>query len=131
MQPLVREIACERVRARIGEHSLHLLLAHGRIVERAVDRELQQLVVGHRVPQEERQLRGEIHAVYPIRLPGCQASRHVLGAIQEERAREDTGDRATDPFFETAALQAVAVVLHDLCDVELGEPSPVRSPSDQ
>ena len=52
-EPLVGEVGDQRPRLRVGQHPARLLLEHGRLVQLAVDRQLQQLVVRNRRPQEE------------------------------------------------------------------------------
>ena len=53
IEPLVREVGDERARFRIGEHAARLLLEHGGLVQLAIDRQLQQLIVRDRRPEEE------------------------------------------------------------------------------
>ena len=73
---------------RIGEHALHLPIEHRRILQLAVDRQLQQLVVRDRVPEEERQLRRQLEVADRVGLARTQPRGNVLAAIEEERARQ-------------------------------------------
>ena len=62
-QPLAREVVDERARPRIGEHAAHLLLEHRRPAQPALCGCIEQLIVGDRAPEEERQPRGELEVV--------------------------------------------------------------------
>ena len=55
VQPLPREVHRQRLRLRMREHPLHLLLEDGLILEPALGRDLQQRIIGRAAPQEERQ----------------------------------------------------------------------------
>jgi hypothetical protein len=81
-------------------------------VQLAFTRQLQQLIVRDRVPEEERELGRQFEIADRIHLAGMQVGRNVLAAIEEERAREHPGQRASNAGFEAAVLHAVLVVLH-------------------
>ena len=53
VQPLPREVAHQRFRARIVKHPAHLLLEDSRILQLALLGQVEQLVVGNTAPQEE------------------------------------------------------------------------------
>ncbi len=57
IEPVVDEVAGERLRARVLQHALDLAAQHALVTELAAHGEVAQLVVGNRVPKEERQLR--------------------------------------------------------------------------
>ena len=92
----------------------------------ARDGELQQLVVGNRIPQEERQVRGELEIADRVGRTGPHTGRDTLGAIQEERARQESRDRAPHAAFEAAVLHAVVVVGEQLVDVLRGDWPAIR-----
>ena len=56
----------ERLRARIGQHPPRLLLEHRRLVQLALRRQVEQLVVGNAAPEEERQARRQLEVADPI-----------------------------------------------------------------
>ena len=66
VQPLTGEVADQRLRARVGEHPLDLLLEHAGLMQRLLLRDVQQLVVRDAAPQEERQPRRQLQIVDAI-----------------------------------------------------------------
>src|SRR5690606_14111312 len=114
VEPLVHEVARERLRARILQHALDLRQQLRVVGEIAALRGREQLVVRERVPEEERELRRECPVVDSIKLAGRDTFGRFLDAVQEERAREDTGQRGADPLLEAAPLDAVSVVREKL-----------------
>ena len=60
LEPPRGEVVDQRVRPRIAEHALDLPLEHGRIVQRAANRRVAQLVVRDAAPEKERQPRGQV-----------------------------------------------------------------------
>ena len=101
IEPVKDEVARERLGARILQHALDLLRA-ARVSLPSSPRigELEQLVVGNRVPEEERQLRRERDVVDGVGFAGRHAFGRHLDAIEEIRAREDAGDAAANAFLE-------------------------------
>ena len=69
-----------------------------------------QLVVGDRVPQEERQPRSELEIRDAIGA-GRDADGRFLRAIEEVRACEDAGERELDASLEGAAVRAAVMVV--------------------
>ncbi len=55
VEPLAGKIVRQRLRLRIGEHPLHLLLEDLGIVELPLGGDIEQLVVRNAAPEEERQ----------------------------------------------------------------------------
>ena len=60
MQPLRREVGDQVARSRIREHPRDLPLEHGRLVEIASGRQVQQFVVRDAAPQKEREPRRQL-----------------------------------------------------------------------
>ena len=54
-QPLAGEVGDQRIGLRIGQHAPHLLLQHRRVLQLALRGEVEQFIVRHAAPQEERQ----------------------------------------------------------------------------
>src|SRR5580765_4227584 len=96
-------------------------------MEPPVDRQLKQLLVGNRVPEEERQLRRELEIADGVRLARAEPRRNVLAAIQEEGARQKSGDAAADAALEASVLRALLVVRHQLFHVVGGHGTAIRA----
>ena len=97
------KLAIERLRSRIGQHAPDLLLEHRRLLQLALARQRQQLLVGKAAPQKERQPRRQREVVQPIRRVRRKVRRIGLDAEQELRAREDELQRRLDAAIEVAA----------------------------
>ena len=128
VEPLMDEIARQRHGTRIGQHAPDLPVEHGGLAQLAVDAELQQLLIGNRVPEEERQLRRELEIADSVGVAGTQTRRDVFATVQKERARQKTGDGAADASLEAAVLHAVLVILEQLVHVLGGNRPPVCAP---
>ena len=102
-----------------------------RLFQLAVDGQLQQLVVGNRIPEEERQPGRELDVADGVAVARAQAGRHPLAAVEEERAGEQAGDGAADAAFEAAFLDAVLVVQEQLVDVLGGHRTAVGAPRER
>src|SRR5438094_578652 len=116
-EPLRREARRQRVGFRIAEHATHLLLQHGRLVQRAAVGDFDELSVRHRVPQEERQPRREIEIAQPIGLPRPHVRRFRFEPEEEFGARQDCLQRRLDARFEVVPLASLGVELHERLDV--------------
>ena len=92
----------QRLRTRVGEHPLHLLLEHGRLVQRLLLRHVQELVIRDAAPQEERQARRQLEIGDAIRRIRRRALRLTLEAEQELRAHEDAANRQLEARLEAA-----------------------------
>ena len=95
-QPLAGEIRDQRVRARIGEHALHLRSRTGFASERARARQGEQLVVRNAAPEEERQPRRQLEVADRDRRCPARAGGIELDAEQELRADEDRLKRESE-----------------------------------
>ena len=74
-QPLRREVRDEGPGPLVGDHPAHLLIEDRRLLQLALLGQLQQLVVGHAAPEEERQPRREREIVDAVRpSPGATFS---------------------------------------------------------
>ncbi len=91
IEPLLEEVADQRVGAPVREHAPHLPVEHGRLTQRAVRRDTQQLVVGDAAPQEERDARGEVEVADRVRRALRDAGR--IGFEPEEELRLDQQPR--------------------------------------
>ena len=116
-QPLRGKARRHRFGARIGEHPPDLLLEGRRRVQRVGGRQLDQLGVRHRVPDEERQPRRQVDVADPVGLPGLGQRRRALEAEHELRAGQQRLQRRLDAGLEVVALASLAVELHQRFDV--------------
>ncbi len=116
VQPLSSEVVHERLRPRIVQHALHLLLEGRGIAQAAVLREIEQPIVGDRAPEKERKPRRELdiadalHAAAGVR-------RIVLDAEQEFRRHEERFERLLDPGVEVTRMPAALVEREQRRDV--------------
>ena len=60
VQPLPREVLHQRVGVRVGQHAPHLRLEHRRLAQASRRGQIEQRVVGHAAPEEERQPRRQL-----------------------------------------------------------------------
>ena len=79
VQPLLGEVGDERLRARIGQHPLDLLLQHDRVLQLALARERQQLLVREAAPEKEGQARRQREVVQPI----CRFGARFGGSVSK------------------------------------------------
>ena len=114
-----REPRRQRLAARVGEHAARLLLESGGRRERAVLGGREQLVVGARAPEEERQPRRQVDAADRVRLSRLRRGGRFLEAEDEVRAGQHRLQRGADPGFES--------VLRPLGLVEREQPVEVGS----
>ena len=108
---MIDEIARERHGTRIGQQAPYLPIEHGGRAEFPVDAELQELVIGVRVPEEERQLRSELQIADRVGGPGAQTAGDAFGTVQKERARQQTGDGAPYASLEAPVINVLHAVL--------------------
>ena len=85
VQPLPGEVRDERIGARIGQHAPDLALEDHWVFQPAAFGQIEQLVVGDRAPQKERQPRRELEIADSI---GCLAGLVALDAEQKLRRDE-------------------------------------------
>jgi hypothetical protein len=55
IQPLARKVRDQRIRTTVGQHPLHLLFQHRRLVQRPADGQAEQFLVWNAAPEKERQ----------------------------------------------------------------------------
>ena len=84
-QPLLDEVVEKARRPAIGEHPVDLLLEDGRILQPAARGEVDQLVVGHAPPQEERQPRRQLEIAQLVDRARLRVGRIALDAQEELR----------------------------------------------
>ena len=126
-QPLSREIADQRPRARILQHPPDLLLEHRGILELALLGGLQELLVGNAAPQEERQARRQLEVADAIRGARGNVRRIALEPEHEVRVRQNPAQRHLDALVEVPALAAGAVEGQQRRDVGVGHRTPIRA----
>src|SRR5688572_6714379 len=127
-QPLAREILDERRRSWIGEHAADLLIENALVAQFVLPSELEELVVGRRAPQEEREARRERRVVQRIQRARRDAGRVGLLAEQELRARQNHAQRGLNTGVEAAARGARFVERQQRRDVLLRRLAPESSP---
>src|SRR5437867_3439077 len=110
------EVARQRHGTRIGEHAPYLPVEHGGLAELPLDAELQELFVGDRVPEEERQLRRELEIANGVDCAGAQTGGDAFATVQKERTRQKTGDGAAYASLEALDLYALLVIPQKLID---------------
>ena len=121
VQPLPREVFDERVRARVGDHPLDLLLEHLGVVQTTLRGKLDQLLVRDAAPEEEREARGELQIADPVRRPRRRPGRLDLRSIDELRIREDALHHGLDAVIEAAAFFTSGLEeAHHRLDVGIG-----------
>ena len=119
-QPLRGESRSERIGPRIGQHAPSLLLKC-RAGQLPLSGQREQLLIGRRAPQEERQARRKIRVGDAI----CAARPHVAGlALQTEdemRAREDRLEGRPHATFEALLRRASLVERQQTIDLVAAE----------
>src|SRR6185295_19802777 len=100
LEPARGEVVDERLRPRIAQHPLDLLLERRRIAQLAAYRRLPQFVVRHAAPEEERETRREIEIAQAIRGARRDAGGFTFDAEEEARRGENPLDAALNPLVE-------------------------------
>ena len=126
VQPLPGEIDRQRLGARILQHAAHLPLQRGRILQLALARERQQLLVRTRAPEKERQTRGEFEIADAIELAGPGVRRLRLDAVDQPRVGQNPRQRHLDAVVEVAVLAPGLIELHQRLHVGRGCRMPER-----
>src|SRR5258707_1251404 len=108
VEPAEREIRHQHLGLRSGEHTPHLGVQHAGTSQFARVRELEQLIVGGPLPQEERQTRGQLQIAQRIEFrvflrPGDSA-------IEKIRAHQNRSHHLFDPGVESAGSFMAGVV---------------------
>src|SRR5262249_36419131 len=101
LQPLGKKVVHERVRARLGQHSAHLLLEHRGILQLRTGRENQKLVVGNAAPQEERKAGSQLLVADAIGRSSSDIRRIALDSEQEFGVDEHPFDRTLNAGVES------------------------------
>ncbi len=92
VEPLAGEVLGESLRFGVGKHALDLCFDRVRLVQLALCGELEQRVVGHRVPQEVGEARGEFVAVEGHEVV-TSLGLSELDVVQEKRRLQDRPNR--------------------------------------
>ncbi len=117
VQPLAREILRERFSPRVLQHAADLPLEHHRILEPALARERDELIVGAGAPQEERQAGRQVQVGDLVRRVQLRVGRLGFDAVDELGRRQHAGQHHLDALVEAAVFAAVGVELHQQIDV--------------
>ena len=128
VQPLAGEVVDQRLRARVGQHPLHLPLQHVRVAQLPRDGQIQQLVVRDAAPEEEREARGQLQVGYGVGRTGLDRGRLVLEPEQEARADQDAAHGQLDTCLEAAPCRPVAVQAERDPEVGVGHRAPPGAP---
>ena len=96
------------LRLGIGQHAAGLLLEHSRLVQLALDRHVEQRIVGNAAPQEEREPRREFEIADAIRLALDGVRRLALEAEHEPRIDEHTRETLFDAGIEPTGLSGLS-----------------------
>ena len=128
LQPLSDEIVHEPRRPPVGQHAAHLLREHGWILQLAARGDVEELVIGDALPEEERQPRGQLQIAQPIGGPWRGGGRLAFDAEQELRQRQQRFQGALDARIEVALAAAFPVDVEQRLDIALRHGPPVRAP---
>ena len=107
-EPLCREDVAQRVRFRIREHPVDLLQQNIRLVQLVPRCQIEELVVGHRSPQEIGQARGQLVTADAKRLVAIAAR---FDSKQKFRRDEHRSQHLFDRFFEVLTFRAGSAVV--------------------
>ena len=110
-EPLAGEVLHEGVAARVFQHPVHLRAQHGGLGQIAFVREAEQLVVGHRRPEEVGQARGQLVGVQRARRGG---GRRGFDEEKEVRRGQHGGERGLDGLGEGGLARAGFLEQRDL-----------------
>ena len=130
VEPLAAEVPGQGRRPRIGQHALHLGLEHPRLPERAAGRDVEQLVVRDRAPQEERQPRGELQVADRVDAVRREIRRIALDAEQELRRDEQARQRFLNPPLEAALVVPGTVEPEQRVHVRIGDRPAIGPPGE-
>src|SRR4051812_41063019 len=109
VEPLAGEIGDQGIRARIVKKAPDLLIEHGRVLQFALFREVQKLIVGDGAPKEEREPRGQVQIANAVDSAGSGA-RGILFDAEEEIGRdEQRAESLLDSEIKIALFAAAAV----------------------
>ncbi len=97
-------------------------------VQRARRRQVEQLVVRHAAPEEERQARRQLQIADAIRRVRRKPRRIVFDAEQELRTDEHGRQRHLNPRLEVAVGARLAVERHRSGEIGRGDGTPVGAP---
>ena len=120
VEPLPGEIRDQRFGARIVQHAPHLLVQHGGVLQLALLRQVQQLVVGNAAPQEEGEPRRQFQIADAIDAAGRAARRILLDAEEEVGRNQQRAQRLLDAEIEIALRAAAAIKSQQRLEVGIG-----------
>ena len=125
VQPLPGEVRDQRFRATVGQHPLHLLFEHRRLVQLPGGGQIEQFLVRDAAPQEKGQARGELQIADAIGGVGRGVARIPFDAEEKLRAGENGSNRHLDAGVETAGRSRRLVELQRSLEVRRGDRPPV------
>ena len=124
-QPLRGERVPSASDARIGQHPARLLLERARRRQLALARQRQQLLIGRRAPQEERQARREVDVGDAVGLPGRASSGSFSRRKMKCGLARIASSACADAAFEPALGRALLVERHQPIDLGRRQRTPV------
>ena len=127
LEPLAEEVAHPARRAPVGQHPSRLPGQHGGIAQRALLRQIQQLVVRHAPPQEERQARRQLDVRDGKDRPHLGAGRLRFGAQEKRGHAQERFQRQGNPGLEVAGVPPGLVNREQRLEVDVGDRAPVRA----
>src|SRR5262249_40269746 len=82
--------------------------------------DVEQFLIGNRVPEEERKVRCELEIVDRVGVTSVQSRGEVLAAIQEEGARQHARDGGANSSLEAAVFHTIVVIREKLIHILVG-----------
>ena len=108
-EPLLGEVADQRLRLGVDEHAPHLTVQNSRVAQVPSDGMVEELVIGDAAPEEERQPRRQLQIAYAVRAVRPDTLGVALDAKEKLRAHEETLNHPLDATLE-ASLGHTTVV---------------------
>ena len=104
LEPLAREVLRERDGLGVAQHAAHLGVEHAGLAEAALAGLVQQLVVGHRAPQEVAEAGGELDVGDGMDRRRIGRSAIALDVKQEVRGNQDGLESEREALLDAAAI---------------------------
>ena len=110
LHPLAEKIVAEPLGSGVFQQAFDLGTEHAWLMQCAGGSQLDQLAIGHRVPEEIRQPRCQIEFTDQVSCAGFGVGRIEFSAEQEMRGNQDAVQRCLDAVFENRLVFGGSVV---------------------